>query len=127
MKCLTAVVVMVGVLLACSVPAGAVASPSADKICKGLPGKPWKDLYGKTGTKYDVTVRGVTCAFVKPWIPKLSGVHKPTQILRGGPPGWRCIAQGGAKALGVTCYKGDGRSPSRTYFYANPSGGSNTG
>jgi hypothetical protein len=116
----TAVLIVAGVVLACWVPAGAVASRS-DTTCLGLPGKPWKDLYGKTGTKYDVSARGVTCAFVKPWVVKLSGTHKPTQLLAGGPSGWRCVAQGGAKALGFVCSQG-GKG-----FYANPSGGSNSG
>jgi hypothetical protein len=117
----TAVAVTAGVVVAFWVPAGAVASPSTT-ICKGLPGKPWKDLYGKTGTKYDVYVRGVTCDFAKPYVPKLSGVHGPTQPLSGGPPGWKCVAQGGAKALGFVCNQGFAKA-----FYANPSGGSNSG
>jgi hypothetical protein len=101
----------------------AVAGPSAVAHCKGLPGKPWKNLYGKTGTTYDATVTGVTCAFAKPYVAKLLGPHH-TQF-KGGPAGWQCVSQGGGVPLDFRCTQGS--PPKSKVIYGTPSGGANSG
>ncbi len=85
----------------------AFGSPSAatDGSCV-VTGATWK-FGARTGTKYVVRTRGpVTCAFVKTWVPRLSGQHRSqiggTGKLTGGPAGWMCLANG-IQASG-TCY-----------------------
>jgi hypothetical protein len=125
MKHFIAAAALVGAVLACWLPAGAVASHSGTVLCKSLPGKPWKDYTGKTGSKYNVYVTGVTCAFVKPWVMKLSGPHPGQQFLKGGPAGWQCFSQGGGVPLGFSCTQGS--PPKGKVFTGNPSNGANSG
>ena len=84
---------------------GAAAKTST--TCSGLTGAKWKASGGRTGTKYFAGVRGVTCAFVKPWVARLSGLHKANATITGGPPGLTCRAaqrQAGEAFYGFTCY-----------------------
>jgi len=89
----------------------AIASPAASSTvsttCTGLTGAKWKASGGLTGTKYFAGVRGVTCAFVKPWVARLSGLHKANATITGGPPGFTCRAgqrQAGEAFYGFSCY-----------------------
>lgn len=89
----------------------AIAAPSASSsvttTCAGLTGAKWKATGGVTGTKYIAGVRGVTCAFVKPWVARLSGLHKANATIAGGPPGFTCRAaqrQAGEAFYGFACY-----------------------
>jgi len=86
----------------------AIALPAASSTtCTGLTGAKWKASGGRTGTKYLAGIRGVTCAFVKPWVARLSGLHKANATIAGGPPGFTCRAgqrQAGEAFYGFSCY-----------------------
>ncbi len=102
---------------------GAAAAPSSPSIasgtCAGLMGAKWKASGGKTGTKYVVGTRGVTCAFVKPWVARLSGLHKANAMIAGGPPGFTCRAaqrMQGEAFYGFTCYNAPANTKLFTVF-----------
>jgi hypothetical protein len=84
--------------------------------CPAVTGAKWK-VNGKAGTKYTLGVRGVLCGYAIPYIPRLTGLHKPNEILKGGPTGWRCQATQSAGAwYGATCFASGGKA-----FIAIPS------
>jgi hypothetical protein len=103
---------MAGVVLVIAAPV-AVATPAktaATTKCPKMPGKPWK-INGKSGNLYTTIGLGVTCAFIKPWVAKITvqrGVLK-------GPAGWRCYPQ--ATSGGFRC---DTTSGARKSFAAQP-------
>jgi hypothetical protein len=105
-------ILAIAVLTITLVSAGsAFASPSANSsvstTCTGLTGAKWKVSGGRTGTKYFAGVRGVTCAFVKPWVARLSGLRKANATIAGGPSGFTCRSaqrQPGEAIYGFTCF-----------------------
>jgi hypothetical protein len=50
----------------------------------------------RTTTTYNVELNGVTCAFAKPWVTRLSSmqVDPSSGEIPGGPPGWYCQRAG---------------------------------
>ena len=108
---------LVAVLLAaCAVaPASARedvrAEAEAATFCLGT-GAQWRRGTAR-GTTYVITVsRGVTCAFAKPWVRRLSGrpASRSGQAL-SGPPGYQCrvTIPFGGKAAGGACGRSSGR------------------
>jgi len=82
-------------------------SPEAEAatFCLGT-GAQWRRGTAR-GTTYVITVsRGVTCAFAKPWVRRLSGrpASRSGQAL-SGPPGYQCrvTIPFGGKAAGGAC------------------------
>jgi hypothetical protein len=68
------------------------AAEAGTALCLGR-GAPWQR--GSTrGTRYVVSSTGVTCAFVRPWVARLSAkpVTRSGQRLSGGPAGYVCAA-----------------------------------
>lgn len=104
-----AVLALLVVLVAVgAAPAGAREDAT---FCLGT-GAPWK-RGTSTGTTYVITVsRGVTCAFAKPWVRRLSArrASRSGQPL-AGPPGYQCrvTIPFGGKAAGGACGRGGGR------------------
>jgi hypothetical protein len=68
------------------------AAPQAIKHCIGT-GAAWK-RGTVSGSRYAIVARGVTCTFVKRWVPRLSrfDVMIPGQRLTTGPAGFKCVA-----------------------------------
>lgn len=67
-------------------------------------------------TTYAISqIRGVTCAFAKPWVSRITHLHVQanTQV-SGGPPGWYCGGSGHPLAWKGACAKTGG------YFYWQP-------
>ena len=67
---------------------------------------------GQTGTGYNLTTQGVTCAYGTPWARKLAGLAnlKPYYPVKGGPTGWTCNAMAPGKTIIVgACVKGTKR------------------
>jgi len=110
-----------GVLIACAaivatavigVTGASASSLRSTTTCPAVTGAKWK-VNGKTGTKYTLGVRGVLCGFAIPYIPRLTGLHKPHEILTGGPTGWKCQATqgaGGGPWYGATCFASGGKA-----------------
>ena len=112
-------IALVAVLLAaCAVaPASARedvrAEAEAATFCLGT-GAQWRRGTAR-GTTYVITVsRGVTCAFAKPWVRRLTArpATRSGQVL-SGPPGYQCrvTIPFGGKAAGGAC----GRSGDRGF------------
>ena len=110
-------IALVAVLLAaCAVaPASARedvrAEAEAATFCLGT-GAQWRRGTAR-GTTYVITVsRGVTCAFAKPWVRRLTArpATRSGQVL-SGPPGYQCrvAIPFGGKAAGGACGRSGGR------------------
>jgi hypothetical protein len=97
------------------------AAAKAPTKCTGLSGHRWKDVYSKTGTKYSADVRGVTCAFVKPWVARLTrGRPAGTNLIKGGPPGFTCYTQGAySPTFSFICQDAKTKGRKQT-FYVDP-------
>ena len=110
------VALVAAVLAACAAaPASAREDASlraeAATFCLGT-GAQWRRGTAR-GTTYVITVsRGVTCAFAKPWVRRLSGrpASRSGQAL-SGPPGYQCrvTIPFGGKAAGGACGRSSGR------------------
>jgi hypothetical protein len=77
----------------------------------------WTDA-GQTGTKYLVRTRGgVTCGFVKLWVPRVARQHLiqigGAGVVKGGPAGWTCKATS-IRYYG-TCYLTS--NPGKAFFW----------
>ena len=93
------------------VTGASASSLQSTTTCPPATGAKWK-INGRTGTKYTLGVRGVLCGFAIPYIPRVTGLHKPHQTLTGGPTGWQCQAQqsgSGGPWYGATCFSSDGK------------------
>ena len=108
---------LVAVLLAvcAAAPASAredaQAEAEAATFCLGT-GAEWRQGT-RRGTTYVITVsRGVTCAFAKPWVRRLTArrATRSGQAL-SGPPGYQCrvTIPFGGKAAGGACGRSGGR------------------
>jgi hypothetical protein len=67
---------------------------------------------GQTGTQYNLSTQGVSCAYAIPWARKLAGLAnvKPYYPVKGGPAGWGCNAMAPGKTIIVgACVKGTKR------------------
>jgi hypothetical protein len=107
-RILTIAVLTITLMSTGSAIASRAASSSVSTACTGLAGAKWKASGGRTGTKYVAGVRGVTCAFVKRWVARLSGLHKANATITGGPSGFTCRAaqrQAGEAFYGFACYR----------------------
>jgi hypothetical protein len=104
-------------IIACAALGVEGAPANATKTCRGFTGARWKDVYNNTGTKYYAMVRGVTCAFVKPWVARLSrGRPGGSAPIKGGPAGFTCYTQGVySPTFEFVCSKGMKQS-----FYVGP-------
>jgi hypothetical protein len=117
-------VVVPGLLFAISPAAGAPSVRTANCVAQGA-----RHVDGKrVTTTYWVDLGGVTCAFAKPWVAKLTHT-RPAKYdaegkLTGGPRGWTCGSGRGYPALAFKggCCKGppECRSGSSTYFSWKP-------
>lgn len=73
---------------------GAAANNSQPN-CHKLAGPRWTDSYDRHGTMYAAWARGVTCAFVRTWVPRVALSHPDgTGLMKGAPPGFECFSQG---------------------------------
>lgn len=85
--------VIIAALAALALTAGpAPATPiAAQKYCGEFPGPAYKQVGLPPGSKYGVTVNGVTCGFASTWMRKLAGKSvKSYGTTLTGPAGWRC-------------------------------------
>ena len=92
-------------------PEAAPDRAEAATFCLGT-GAQWRRGTAR-GTTYVITVsRGVTCAFAKPWVRRLSArrASRSGQAL-AGPPGYQCrvTIPFGGKAAGGACGRSGGR------------------
>jgi hypothetical protein len=78
-------------VLASALAATASAPARSTQDCT-FSGPKWA-VNGQTGTGYNLTTQGVTCAYATPWARKLAGLRntKPYYPVKGGPTGWTCI------------------------------------
>ena len=92
------------------------ASEARAALCQGT-GAPWRR--GSTrGTRYVIASTGLTCAFVRPWVARLSAksATRSGQPLAGGPAGYLCAATvplSGKAAIGAC-----GRSGGKGFAWA---------
>jgi hypothetical protein len=85
--------------------AASLSQPAAPRLCiaEGAPFTPTPG--GSTITHYKIDVRGLTCAFAKPWVTQLSyrhvvlvykrlsnGTRQASGQIPGGPQGFECVA-----------------------------------
>ena len=85
-------------------------------LCQGT-GAPWRRGASR-GTRYVISSTGVSCAFVRPWVARLSAkpVTRSGQRLSGGPSGYVCAATvpiSGKAAIGAC-----GRSGGKGFAWA---------
>ena len=110
MRAVRRALLVVALLAACAAtPAAAREDASAEAeaatFCLGT-GAQWRQGT-RRGTTYVITVsRGVTCAFAKPWVRRLTGrrASRSGQVL-AGPRGFQCrvTIPFGGKATGGVC------------------------
>ena len=107
-------------LAAAGTPEEARAAESAGEaraaLCQGT-GAPWRRGSSRS-TRYVISSTGVTCAFVRPWVARLSAkaVTRSGQPLSGGPAGYVCAATvplAGKAAIGAC-----GRSGGKGFAWA---------